>query len=443
MSPDPNPLGMTLSSTLSDDRMPNENMSLAFVSQPQAAHVSPSLRVRRATISATAVETCRRYFRNTLHAVILTGSLARDEATFLEVHAKGTCVLGDAEFVLIFNQDTVLPARQIIFQVQTEIEEKLRAGDLFCTIGLSAAHPSYLRNLRPHIYAYELRNCGRVAWGGPRVLSLIPNFLPCEIPLEDGWRMLSNRMIEHLAVADAALDPDQSLSPEVLYSTVKLSLDMATSFLLFCGLYAPTYQKRCDRLRTLAKAGAAKFDPPFSLQDFAELVDWATHCKLSPNFPLVSADRKVWITAVTFAASLWQWELTRLAGLHAHTDSRQLMDRWMSRQSFHTRFRGWASLLRRSGWKQNASYWHRWARLAWQASPRYWIYAAASQLFFALPAIAEPNGQDARLRKLLGETIPRSLPIVQATKGNHSPDWRDLASDILWNYREFLKETCS
>ncbi|HXN24900.1 MAG TPA: hypothetical protein VOA41_19370 [Candidatus Dormibacteraeota bacterium] len=441
----PGPAPSTSSSTVLDEHVQTVTMNMAFPSKGSHAVISSSLRARRrASICEATVETCRKHFKSDLQAVALTGSLARDEASFLELPGRGTSVLGDAEFPLVFHPTSRLPTRKYLDQVQTEVETKLGASKLFCTIGLTACHPSYLRNLRPHIYAYELRNCGDVVWGSPRVLSLIPEFAPSEIPVEDGWRLLSNRMIEHLDVAGAAVESGQPLSPEVLYNTVKLSVDMATSFLLFCGLYAPTYHKRCERLRTLAKAGGSEFDPPFSLKDFAELVDWATRCKLSPDSALASADRQFWSKTVTFALALWQWELARLTGREASdpADPQALMRRWMRKQSFYDRARGWASLLRRLGWKRSIRSWPRWVRLAWQASPRHCVYSATSELFSALPTLAASNAQGESSRVLRGR-IRRWIPLSRPSSRSEPSEWRNLVSDVLWNYREFLKETRS
>jgi hypothetical protein len=251
-------------------------------------------------------------------------------------------------------------------------------------------------------------------------------------------------MVEHLDVAGAAVESGQALSPEVLYSTVKLAVDMATSFLLFCGRYAPTYHKRCEHLRILARAGGSEFDPPFPLQDFAELVDWATRCKLSPGSALESADRRFWIKTVTFASALWQWELARLTARESSdpADSQTLMRRWMRKQSFYDRARGWASLARRFGWKRSMRSWPRWARLAWQASPRHCVYSAASELFSALPTLAgsDAPGESPVIRD---GRIGRWIPLNRPSAGNEPSEWRKLVSDVLWNYRAFLKETRS
>lgn len=430
----------------------SQTVTMSFAFQNQIQHASSSIRVRRASIGAAAIEACRKHFRNALQGIVLTGSLARDEASFVRLDGNMSRVLGDAEFLLIFQQDSPLPAKETLGQVQGEIESKLRAGNLLCTIGLSCAHPSYLRNLHPHIYAYELRNCGRVLWGSPRVLSLIPNFTPAEIPLEDGWRLLSNRMIEHLAVAAPMVEQGAPPSAEALYSTVKLTLDMATSFLLFCRLYAPTYHQRSERLRTLAKAGAAEFTPPFSIREFAELVAWATRCKLAPDSAVETenheADRQIWRRAVTLAGALWQWELARLTGSNEQTGSHALMRHWMRKQSFPDRVRGWASLIRRFGWRRSVKRFPRWIRLAWRGSPRYWIYAAAAELFEALPGLvergpAERTDSDPSARTFARHKIWRWLPVRHESEGTHFSDWRHLVSDTAWNYGEFLKETRS
>src|SRR6266851_563875 len=55
------------------------------------------------------------------------------------------------------------------------------------------------------------------------------------------------------------------------------------------------------------------------------------------------------------------------------------------KQTVAARLRGWASLLRRTGWFRSAGQWPRWARLSISASPRHLIYAAAVQLFWSVP----------------------------------------------------------
>jgi len=138
-------------------------------------------------------EACAGEFGSSLQAVILTGSLARGEGTFVE-DSEGCRLLGDAEFLLILRAGSRLPREQAVNRVATRIARQLLERGVRGRVELSPAHPSYLRKLRPHIFAYELRACGQVVWGDPGILSLTPVFSPAAIPLEDGWRLLANRV---------------------------------------------------------------------------------------------------------------------------------------------------------------------------------------------------------------------------------------------------------
>jgi hypothetical protein len=351
----------------------------------------------------------------------------------------------------------------------------------------------------PEILAYELRTCGQVVWGDRDVLALVPRFRAEDIPLEDAWRLLCNRMIELLEVAplgelgqvtrnseergraSAALP---STAPSfVPYSAVKLYLDMATSFLLFQGAYEPTYRGREARLRILAEGATDRDRYPFlPLRHFSKRVTACTELKLGTSglggtsasleaqtlCPLETewacTSSVFWKQIASDARALWRWELARLTGCkvttpcvkeatwgspketgttsHTPTD-RELMERWMRLQPLHKTLRGWASAVRRCGGHRSWRNWPHWIRLAWQASPRYWVYAAASELFFRLPDIVNggdpiPNG-DLDLRR-----IRSWLPVRRDLRGIHKNlSWRDVAADIGWNYHRSLYGTRS
>src|SRR5260370_22407140 len=129
--------------------------------------------------------------------MVLTGSLARDEATFVE-EVSGWQLLGDADFFLVYEQTSRLPSDGDLVSLISAIEDSLFARGIYGQIGLGAVHPTYLRHLKPRIATYELCNCGQVLWGDARILSLIPSFSVGEISREDAWRMLCNRTIEFL-----------------------------------------------------------------------------------------------------------------------------------------------------------------------------------------------------------------------------------------------------
>jgi hypothetical protein len=389
------------------------------------------------TIASETGRLCVEEYGDDLRAVVMTGSLARDEATTVEREGR-RLTLGDAEFLMIFRDRAAPPSAARTAPLERKIEAGLERHGIVCRVSLGAVGSVYLRALRPHIFAYELRTCGKVIRGEPAILSLIRPFSPSDIPREDAWRLLANRVIELLEViADPTARVD-ALPPEAHYRTVKLYLDMATSLLVFAGGYAPTYRERAGKLQTLAHAAPPDGAWPFSLGDFADHVGACTRWKLGAERAPGEAGSDFLPRALGYARQLWRWELARLTGAE-DLSHRALFDRWMRMEPLHQRLRGWLYVVRSRGWHRSCRQWPRWARHAWRASPRYWIYGATGELLFGVLARDDREQQG---------TAPdwsrwrRALP--EASRGRVDPaaaDWRRLADDIGWNYREFLVGT--
>lgn len=383
-----------------------------------------------------------------LRALILTGSLARDEAGF-DIRDGRCKVRGDSEFLVVLKDRAPnIPPNQRQFIIEVLRTQLLRAG-IDCYVSLGFVKGQYLANIRPHIFGYELRVCGVVVTGEPDTLSLIPEFAPHEIPLEDGWRLLANRIVEFIGYAHEWITGPEAVSAEARYRMVKLYLDMATSFLLFESAYEPTYSGRAEKLRGMTQSpdGNAQ-DPPFLLRDFSSLVSLCTRYKVG-NFQPDGEVEFLWKqigtrdslnAAVNLAHSLWRWELSKLADLDSRLNDRQLMGQWMKLQPISRRLPGWGYVLRHSGWHRSWKNWPRWASSACKASPRYCIYSVASELFFSLPTfsvdsegIREPSVD---LRKT------RSLLILKGKSSTRSPvTLQQICSEIVSNYREFLEGT--
>jgi hypothetical protein len=389
-------------------------------------------------IVAETVSAILERFEPQLRAIVLTGSMARGEATFVEVPG-GWDTLGDCEMVLVFKSHEPLPRSIEVGDMQTEIALRLQQRCVACPIGLSPVHPNYLVTLPPRIYGYELRTCGRVVWGDTTILASIPAFSPRDIPLEDAWRMICNRIIEQLAVTHA--DAKQTLiNPhKANYRTAKLCLDLATSLLLFCGEYAPTYRERSARLQRLSDKMATKDGLPFPLRPFAALVDKLTCWKLSPSSGVLDREPFLLPRVWDYARRLWRWELLRLtAGQKGLPDS-DLMRGWMRSQPLHGRIRSWARLARKNGGLSSWQEWPRWVRLGLRSSPRYWIYAAGSELFFRIPSLAGEVTGACPDRSL--QTWREWLPVRPKQAAGTPISWNQLASEVTWNYRQFLMET--
>jgi hypothetical protein len=391
----------------------------------------------RETICGVVQRECTRCFSGLLKALISTGSLARDEATIIRTE-ESWLVRGDAEFMLVFEKRASLPASAELGGVRRRIENDLLQQNIQCRIDLSAVHPSYFQHLPAHIFTYELKNCGQVIWGNDRILQLIPDWPVDDLSLQDAWRLLCNRMIEMLECAAELANDESPRSATLHYKILKLHLDMATSFLVFVRAYAPTYQERQKILRRLADESTQGGEYPFELGSFANLVADCTAQKLVSH---LESERSIELscrTAIQAAHALWRWELARLAGAKERVSDRELFAQWMRIQPLGCRVRGWVYVLRASGWHKSYRHWLHWLRLGWKASPRYWIYFVASTVLFQLTADESLSSRQQADWAPLGGLLPvRKTP----AKVQEQPSWERLASDVVWNYREFLVGT--
>jgi hypothetical protein len=182
-------------------------------------------------------------------------------------------------------------------------------------------------------------------------------------------------------------------------------------------------------------------DMPFSLRGFSKQVSAATEFKIcgknSEN--IVPANKKamaaVTAEAMGFARKLWRWELKKLTISDDDPDDQQLLRRWMSQQRMAQRMRGWVYVCRQQGWHRSWREWGRWLRLLCQASPRYLIYAVATEMCFLLPSwLDSPGAVDVRL-------WVDSLPVCAKIARSDLPQWPVLAAATLWNYHQFVVET--
>jgi hypothetical protein len=392
----------------------------------------------REVISLETTRLCEQLYRERLRAVVLTGSVARNEGTVVR-NDRGSSMLGDAEFLLVFDERTQLPNTETLRVVAAKLEERIAQRGMRGAICLSAVHPGYLRRLSPSIFAYELLTNGKVVHGEPSILSLVPRFSPDQIPREDAWRLLANRMLEQLDDIDEILDGGSVLSSRLQYRTVKLYLDMATSLLVFSGCYAPTYRQRAVRLRALAKSGRSTLAWPFPIERFADSVARCTQWKLNPERSELEEGRGFLDQAINDARALWRWELAQLTGLRPDTSVDMLMRQWAGRQKMSERLRGWASLVRREGWLRSLPAWPRWLRLAARCSPRYAIYRAGALLFFSLP----PSG-GSRPPLVDPQFVDRFLPVpLSQPSDDPRATWRRITCGVTNNYSSFLVGTRS
>jgi hypothetical protein len=393
----------------------------------------------RATIGSETARVCAKRYPNRLRSIVLTGSLARDEGTW-RAEGGGAKVLGDAEFLVVLADDAPLPEPAMVRSIAEEVEARLAAVGIACPVTLSPVHAVYLRRLRPAIFSYELQTCGQPVWGDPAILALVPPMNAADIPLEDAWRLLCNRLVEQIEAVPGVRDGSCSADAG-LYRTAKLVLDMATSFLVFAGQYEPTYRLRAERLRALAREPASSDRHPFRLEPFARLVSACTDWKLDGGDG-AAPDGVSWDGVMERARRLWRWELVRLSGSSPELSDPALMEVWLRRQPARERARGWLHLLRRCGWHRSWRLWPRWARLVRRGSPRYLVYNAACRLLFELPRPDDERGGGMLEAAAGWKRLWEDLPVISPAAGQRPAlPWQEAAFAIAWCYHEFLVGT--
>ena len=362
-------------------------------------------------------------------ALVLTGSLARDEATFLSLGPRWR-LLGDAEFMMFSARRRELPSPERLRELARRVTARLAGRGMDAKIEISAATVRYLNRMPPCQFGFELRRHGRVLLGQPRLLQCIPRFSRRQLPADDAYRLLCNRLVELLAYP-GLIAGQRAAHPRAAYALLKLQLDMATSYLIFLGEYASTYQRRAERLLHLSTSPGV--DAPWDLRDFARRVESATVWKLSlhhleqPAGPMISATE-----LIAAAHRLWRWEACRLLGSSTSAGDGDLLRAWARRNAVPRAWRGWLWVMRSH--RPVPARWHlwlRWLRLSHLGSPRACVYAAALPLLFS--SVSLPLDQL--------ETLARWLPQLTDFPGAAAPAPHRLAKEVLWNYHRFLAPT--
>lgn len=384
-----------------------------------------NIEAAQAFIVSEGARLCARVVGDKARAIILTGSLSRSEAT-LKRDGSGWRALGDATFLVIFDE----AANVNTSEIETEIESYLISQKVQCKIVVVTSTASALSKMKPHIYAYELRERGIVVWGDPSVLDLMPRFTAAEIPMEDGWWFLCNRIIEQLETA-AKANESHDTDAGVRYRIAKLYLSMAACYLLAIGQYEPSYQDRAQRLRELAASSIPPLSP-ISLQRFSQLVSECTLLKVQGETTGAFGEFPQWRDAVSDAESVWRWTLSHMLGVNPSSSRAELLNLLAKQQSMLARAKGWVRAAAMHP-RVFCRSWFRWTRLACNASPRYLVYGAAGDLFF------NPQEGDAVTPDQL-VAIAAKLPLTRFN-GDQQLTWRTVAMMIADNFHGLVEST--
>ncbi len=394
-------------------------------SLPVESAALENIEAAKAFIVSEGARLCARFVGDKARAIILTGSLSRDEAT-LKRDGSGWRALGDATFLVIFDE----PANVHTAEIEKEIESYLISQNVQCKIVVVTSAASELSKMKPHIYAYELRERGIVVWGDPFVLDLMQRFTAAEIPMEDGWWFLCNRIIEQIETA-AKANQSNDTDADVRYRIAKLYLSMAACYLLAIGQYEPSYQERAQRLRKLATSSNPPLSP-ISLERFSQHVSECTLLKIQGETTGAYGQFPKWRDAVSDAELVWRWTLSHMLGVKPNSSRSELLVLLAKKQTMLARAKGW---VRAAAVHPKVFFrsWFRWARLACNGSPRYLVYGAAADLFFSAQESDEVTPD-------LFLAIKANLPL-SCFKDEEQLSWRTVAMMIADNFHGLVEST--
>lgn len=371
------------------------------------------------------VRASRDTFGPTLRAVVLTGSLARNEASYILREGR-TVLQSDVEALVVLHDGAALPSRASLQALRQLAQSYLAERGVSVEVSFSVVHGTYLRRLPPHIYSYELRSCGVVLYGEASILSLIPDFAATELSREDAWRLLSNRLIEQMGAAE-----EQESVSVIRYHTVKLCLDLASSLLVFFGSFEAGYRARLQCMEELALTQQAQ-ELPVPMEEFMPLVRLCTSAKLKPEIA-VDLGEGFEGRMTRWAWQIWLWELHRMNNSDERATAKRMVCAFGRSQGKKKLLRGWLYAVRRTGWLGSARYWPRWISLfAAGLTPRHAIYLAAYRWHECCcgNALRELPKSIERVRVLL--PVRGDVSVASASVMN---------AQLVWNYKEFTVET--
>ncbi|RJO65802.1 MAG: hypothetical protein C4540_00045 [Candidatus Omnitrophota bacterium] len=172
--------------------------------------------------------------KNNLEALILVGSFARGEGVAFQNNGE-LVLLSDIEFLAVVKN--IQKARQ-----------KTSVLPLNDKLSLGFAIKKSLKRLKPYIFTVETKKFGKVIWGDPAILNLIPDYPYESIDPLDGFVLLNNRIVEQLILLKKIVD-GETISQ---YYFEKGYVQLANALLAVRKKYRSLYYEKEKELINLA-----------------------------------------------------------------------------------------------------------------------------------------------------------------------------------------------
>jgi hypothetical protein len=262
------------------------------------------------------------------------------------------------------------------------------------------------RNIRPSIFAYDLRTHGRIIW---QQVDIWPDIRPVsveEIPREDALNLLMNRLVELLMLDARRCRADLRSMQDQAYHLVKVMLDLAGSALAFAGRYVSRYSERSRDFRDLLDASPDLCATLRDVDHFVATLEQAIACKLDPTDTCLALPDPAAATRqhTVWSLDLWLWEAQHLLGLPA-TTFRHTLEAYLARETLGARLKGWGKFLCHPLRPAHALSWPRVLHHLFRTSPQTLTYAAA---LLVQAGMAGETGPDWRQQVAVVSPVPLS-----------------------------------
>lgn len=317
--------------------------------------------------------------REGIVAVILIGSFARGEELWIAQDGRRE-YLSDMEFMVVLEENlNEIGNRKS--EIKKEIIESLKAEMGEIDISICFTTRRHLSLSKPRIFILEFKKFGKVLYGDPKVLDLIPECTAQDCSRLDAVVLLCNRIVEQLEVYKTILNVGEGLAPSRInqYELDKGYIQLVNSLLAFEKRYCSLYpEKRAVFAEILGDTDSPIFKLDLNMEAFTAAFDHVENKEL----PLLDGTEALlqWQTLKVEFQKVLIYELSEILGYQDVTRD-QAVKYLLSVPDLLACARGWAKVF---ACKLTSVFFvNEILKRLWHTSPQFLIYQQAAEQYFA------------------------------------------------------------
>lgn len=188
------------------------------------------------------------YPEQKVRSLILTGGMSRGEGS-CEVSSGKSLIYSDYDLLVVPKEgEDVSESRSLFPAMSRSVTDALRGREFCSHVDFAPFTSDYLKNMNPSMFNVELAEHGKVVWGDDETLSQIEKPEATQIPLDDAFTLLFNRIAAQLVMIDPLRKSEGAEFEFAFYHNGKIFLDIASCILVLEHNYRPTYAERLSAL---------------------------------------------------------------------------------------------------------------------------------------------------------------------------------------------------